>query len=51
LQDTVVLPEELYAWREQTSHFFSVQMFPGDHFFLQHSWKPLLEVISRTLSL
>jgi len=51
LQDTVVQPEELYAWREQTSRFFSVQMFPGDHFFLQSSWKPLLEVISRTLSL
>lgn len=50
LQDTIVMPEDLYGWREQTRSFFSVQMFPGDHFFLQSSWKALLEVISRTLA-
>jgi medium-chain acyl-[acyl-carrier-protein] hydrolase len=50
LQDTVVLPEELHGWRRQTRSVFSLRMFPGDHFFLQSSWKPLLEVISRTLA-
>jgi medium-chain acyl-[acyl-carrier-protein] hydrolase len=41
LQDRDVSYEYLEAWQEQTNATFSVQMFPGDHFFL-HSEQPLL---------
>ncbi len=50
LQDAVVVPEDLHAWREQTNSMFAVQMFSGDHFFLQSSSKLLLETIARTLA-
>lgn len=39
LQDHRVRDTDLEAWRTQTSGFFSSQMFPGDHFFLN---EPLL---------
>jgi len=50
LQDTQVTVEELEAWQEQTLGDFSLQMFPGDHFFLNTaSQKKLLESISSIL--
>jgi medium-chain acyl-[acyl-carrier-protein] hydrolase len=39
--DPEVSRDSLAAWREQTSGAFSLQMFPGDHFFL-HASAPLL---------
>jgi medium-chain acyl-[acyl-carrier-protein] hydrolase len=42
--------ECLEAWREQTTGRFSLQMLPGDHFFL-HSARPLLlEALARRLT-
>lgn len=41
LQDWKASSRELEAWREQTNAAFSLEMFPGDHFFL-HSAQPLL---------
>ncbi len=41
LQDLEVSYEGLEAWREQTSASFSLEMLPGDHFFI-HSAQPLL---------
>jgi medium-chain acyl-[acyl-carrier-protein] hydrolase len=40
-QDRKVSCDQIEAWREQTSAYFSVQMLPGDHFFV-HSAQPLL---------
>ena len=33
-RDDEVPPEQVEAWREQTSAAFELRMFPGDHFFL-----------------
>ncbi|MBE9170818.1 thioesterase [Pleurocapsales cyanobacterium LEGE 06147] len=50
LQDPDVSGEMLKAWQEQTSTDFSLQMFPGDHFFL-HTAQPLLwQFLNQTLS-
>jgi surfactin synthase thioesterase subunit len=47
LQDDRVNDGELEAWRAQTSGSFSLQMFPGDHFFLNQPL--LLRVLSEEL--
>ena len=49
LQDTQVTIEELEAWREQTNNYFSLNMFPGDHFFIHDSHSLLIEKISEIL--
>ena len=49
LQDTEADRELLEQWREQTAAEFSLQMFPGDHFFLHTSRPLLLQSISRKL--
>ncbi len=36
LQDRRVSSVDLEAWHAQTNASFSLQMFPGDHFFLKH---------------
>ncbi len=41
LQDAETSRDQLEAWRCHTSAHFSLQMFPGDHFFL-HTSRPLL---------
>jgi medium-chain acyl-[acyl-carrier-protein] hydrolase len=41
LQDADTSRAQLEAWRCHTSAHFSLQMFPGDHFFL-HASRPLL---------
>jgi medium-chain acyl-[acyl-carrier-protein] hydrolase len=42
-QDDRVHPDNLQAWRDQTSAGpFSMQMFPGDHFFLHTAQQPCL---------
>jgi medium-chain acyl-[acyl-carrier-protein] hydrolase len=49
LQDWKASREDLEAWREQTNAAFSLQMFPGDHFFLYSSETLLLQAISQEL--
>ncbi|NEQ21294.1 MAG: thioesterase [Microcoleus sp. SIO2G3] len=49
LQDSEVSREELEVWREQTNASFSLQMFPGDHFFLHSSQSLLLQSLSQEL--
>jgi medium-chain acyl-[acyl-carrier-protein] hydrolase len=51
LQDQEANPDELEAWREQTSASFSLQMFPGDHFFINSDRLLLMEVLSKKLHL
>lgn len=49
LDDDRVLRSELEAWREQTQGSFSLQMFPGNHFFLQSSEAQVLSIVSQLL--
>jgi len=50
LQDPDVTCEMLEAWRQQTCSGFSLQMLPGDHFFL-HRVQPLLgQTLHRALA-
>ena len=50
LQDHLVGRTHLEAWRQQTTAFFSLRMFPGDHFFLHSAQRLLLLILSRELS-
>jgi medium-chain acyl-[acyl-carrier-protein] hydrolase len=50
LEDEEVSREELAAWYDQTRSRFNIQMFPGDHFFLNgKESNGLLEVISKDI--
>ena len=49
LQDREVDRENLEAWQEQTRAAFALQMFPGDHFFLNSGQTMLLESLTRSL--
>jgi surfactin synthase thioesterase subunit len=40
---------DLAAWRDHTEGDFTFQLFPGDHFFLQHSGAALLAAMSQRL--
>ncbi|MBW4678528.1 MAG: thioesterase II family protein [Microcoleus vaginatus WJT46-NPBG5] len=48
-QDPEASCDELAAWCEQTSAAFSLQMFPGDHFFLHSAQSQLLQFLSQEL--
>ncbi|MCW6050908.1 thioesterase II family protein [Lyngbya sp. CCAP 1446/10] len=50
LQDWKVGAEELEAWRKQTNSAFSLEMFPGDHFFLHSDQTLLLQRLSQLLN-
>ncbi len=50
LEDAIVSPESLDAWRRQTTNTFSVLSFPGDHFFIHTARELLLDAISRSIS-
>jgi medium-chain acyl-[acyl-carrier-protein] hydrolase len=50
LQDFEVSCEDLEAWREQTNGNFSMQMFQGDHFFINSNQATLLQFLNRELS-
>lgn len=50
LQDPGVTQEELSAWQHHTTQGFSLQMFPGDHFFIQSQRASLLQAISKDLA-
>jgi medium-chain acyl-[acyl-carrier-protein] hydrolase len=49
VQDVDIPRSHLDAWREQTTSSFSLQMFPGDHFFLHSSQALLLRCLSKHL--
>jgi medium-chain acyl-[acyl-carrier-protein] hydrolase len=49
LQDHKVSRGDLEAWRDQTSVSFSLQMIPGDHFFLNTIRPLLLQALSQEL--
>ena len=42
--------DELAAWRNQTDSLFTLQMFPGNHFFIHSAAPDLLTVIGKSLS-
>ncbi|NVB40705.1 thioesterase [Pseudenhygromyxa sp. WMMC2535] len=50
-EDRCVTPEELRAWGEQTRGEFSVQSFPGGHFYLHDEQPALLRTIVRRITL
>ncbi|NEP09470.1 MAG: thioesterase [Symploca sp. SIO2C1] len=49
LEDEEASYERLVSWREYTRSSFSVQTFPGGHFYLNENRQPLLQFISQTL--
>jgi medium-chain acyl-[acyl-carrier-protein] hydrolase len=50
LEDEETTREQLAPWREMTGGAFSLQMLPGDHFFLHSSQAMLLDIITRQLA-
>lgn len=48
-QDRKVSYDELNAWQAQTQAGFSLQMFPGNHFFLHAAQSDLLQYLSQDL--
>ncbi len=44
-------PEELEAWSEQTRSSFTLELFPGGHFFLHRDEAAVLQAVSRQLEL
>lgn len=50
LQDCKVSCDDIEAWRNQTSTSFSLQMLPGDHFFLNSAQALLLQSLTRQLT-
>lgn len=49
LADPELTPQEIEAWREETTEQFSIQMFPGDHFFLQTAESLVLQRLASDL--
>lgn len=49
LQDDEVGLDDLQAWRQHTNACFSLQLFPGDHFFLHSAPELLLQSLARTI--
>jgi medium-chain acyl-[acyl-carrier-protein] hydrolase len=50
LQDFEIACNDLEAWREQTNANFSMQMFQGDHFFINSNQATLLQFLNSELS-
>jgi medium-chain acyl-[acyl-carrier-protein] hydrolase len=50
LQDAEVSYKQLEAWRDQTLATFSLQMLPGNHFFIHSAQALLLEALAQALS-
>jgi medium-chain acyl-[acyl-carrier-protein] hydrolase len=51
LQDSEATKETLEAWQAQTQGYFRLQMFPGNHFFLQTAQALLLSALTQHLML
>jgi medium-chain acyl-[acyl-carrier-protein] hydrolase len=50
IEDAATSPEQLSAWSLQTQGGFRIQMFPGDHFFVQSAERAVLGCMSRALA-
>jgi medium-chain acyl-[acyl-carrier-protein] hydrolase len=50
VQDRLVRPPELAAWRRHTRGPFALRLFPGDHFFVRGAAAPLLRAIAADLT-
>jgi medium-chain acyl-[acyl-carrier-protein] hydrolase len=50
MTDALVSRTQLEGWREQTEARFSLQMFPGGHFYLQSAEPLFVGVVSRALT-
>lgn len=50
IEDTAETSDLLESWRLQTRSGFSLQMLPGDHFFVQTSQSLLLDMLSHQLN-
>jgi acyl transferase domain-containing protein/surfactin synthase thioesterase subunit len=50
-QDRGVTREALAAWRDHTRGAFTQHMFPGDHFYINHTWEALIHMIMQALSI
>ena len=48
-EDLDITPEHLEAWKVHTQGSFNMRLLPGDHFFLHHSQKSMLQLISYEL--
>lgn len=48
-QDWKASANDLEAWREQTKATFSLEMFPGEHFFIHSSESLLLDAVNQKL--
>ena len=48
-EDEETTQEDLAAWREQTRVSFRLQMFPGDHFFLNSIRTPFIQALAQDL--
>ena len=49
LKDIGIPLEDLQGWGQQTRKQFQIQMFPGDHFFLNSAQHSLLHSVQRAL--
>lgn len=49
LEDHEVPREALLPWKQQTEARFSLQLLPGDHFFLRSASRHLLQLLEREL--
>lgn len=50
-EDFLVSEKELVAWYKYTQNYFRIQMFPGNHFFINNNLEQLLKVLSDELKL
>jgi medium-chain acyl-[acyl-carrier-protein] hydrolase len=48
--DPEISQDELRAWKKETSGPFTLDMLPGDHFFLHTGQRSLLELIAKRLN-
>lgn len=51
IHDSRATRQQIAPWSEHTTNTFTLQMFPGDHFFLNEGRKLLIERILRTSAL
>lgn len=51
IHDPVVCRDQLVAWQSQTNREFTLQMLPGDHFFIHSAGTRLLQALTQDLNL
>jgi len=51
LQDEYFSQQEIEAWNVHTNNLFDVHLLPGDHFYIHHQQKSVLNIIERKLQL